>query len=270
MKYIIIALAFLTACGGVDPRVALSNNNQIEIVIINVLGQDSIQWEPLHEVVMPQVLQRYQNDTGFDVVFKAYVELTDFYAGWLYQFEPYVFTQRQRLNWCAAYVKDNFELKPWRLHFCIFPPMFGPDGKKLFGGIAYKPGNVAIGQCSATSSHTPPRDRLPGCYIVIAHETGHNNDMSHLDAEQVCDGDRCWGGWGAQLLDPGAGRFTDSHGYALPFHSTSAMEMRDYWRAGERGITKRLRKCKTRRCKKRKRNRLRNWPRRSDVMEVFA
>jgi hypothetical protein len=262
MFLLVIAMLLLNAC---NSSAASRAAGAIELVVINVAGNNSLSEYEIFGEVIPAVQYEYLYRTGFEVELYDYVEV-ELNKGWLYQFEPYGATQAQRLNWCTDYVREHFKMPPNRIFHCMFPPMQDKELGYLFGGLARNPGQISISQCGRWSAHTPPRDRIPGCYITISHETAHNQSATHLPAID----------WAPNIMDPAAGVFVDRWGYELPFHEVSALEMQDYWTRSRRIRSRKLkRRCerakKQRKCKRRQKRAINNWPRQGamSLMEAY-
>ena len=128
--------------------------------------------------------------------------------------------QLLRLYAAREWLEKRKELKKWRMHYFLYPPIEYENGQRGFGGYSFgfctiAGGGVAFGQAGAWSTHQPPRPRIDASGMIFAHEAvlGHGCGMRHADVEA---------GFVPNIMDSAAGRFVDSHD--LRYSSSSVAE----------------------------------------------
>jgi len=117
--------------------------------------------------------------------------------------------QLARLIVAKEWLRRHGEIKKYRMHYFLYPPIEYENGQLGFGGYSFgictlEDGGIAFGQAGAWSGHYPPRPRIGASGMILAHEAvlGHGCGMKHKDLEA---------GYPPNIMDHSAGRFVDTH-----------------------------------------------------------
>lgn len=207
----IIPIIILTcSCSNSSVQADISeSSSDAKLILINVIGKDSISSSDLIDSISSEVQYRWATDMSIDLNIVEVKESPAIKESWFTTLGSYVANQERRLSWCKSYVDKHFtKIRANTIFSCVLPPIVDSDGMKYVGGISYVGGfgseySISVVQCGNTNPYA--------CALVINHEVGHTFNCSHLDAEE----------FGPNLMDKAALRFAEPYAWRLPFHIRS-------------------------------------------------